>query len=139
MFGVLSVQWEICRYIILGQQACHFVPTKYRKYRQEIERNSSFRIWNIRICEYFLSWLRNSRYSRFSGLCSNQQYFFFTLEHLLPDIWTPRSLNLVEKSYFMSRFSWTVIFGIYSIFLSFEARWQINGKSRKITHIIISF
>ena len=39
--------------------------------------------------------------------------------------------------YFMSNFLWTVIFGICSIFLSFEARWQINGKSRKWQKLLI--
>ena len=45
---------------------------------------------------------RNSRYSRFSGLCSNQQLSFSPCwrEHLFLNILTPRSSNLVKNSLF---------------------------------------
>ena len=49
---------------------------------------------------------RNSRYSRFSGLCSNQQLLssLCWIEHLLPIIITSRSSNLVENFLFYETF-----------------------------------
>ena len=43
-FGVLSVHLDILS-VHVSRQACHFVPTKYPKYQQNIERNGRFREW----------------------------------------------------------------------------------------------
>ena len=76
---------------------------------------------------------RNSRYSRFSGLCSNQQLLssLFWIEHLFPIIITSRSSNLVENFLFYETFLMDCHFRDLPDFQSFEARWQINGKSQK--------
>ena len=76
---------------------------------------------------------RNSRYSRLSGLCSNQQLLssLCWIEHLFPIIITSRSLNLVENFLFYETFLMDCHFRDLPDFQSFEARWQINGKSQK--------
>ena len=76
---------------------------------------------------------RNSRYSRFSGLCSNQQLLssLCWIEHLFPIIITSRSSNLVENFLFYETFLMDCHFHDLPDFQSFEARWQINGKSQK--------
>ena len=76
---------------------------------------------------------RNSRYSRFSGLCSNQQFLssLCWIEHLFPIIITSRSSNLVENLLFYETFLMDCHFRDLPDFQSFEARWQINGKSQK--------
>ena len=60
---------------------------------------------------------RNSRYSLFSGLCSDEQLSFFTLldRASFPHYNNTKFSNLVENFYFMSNFLWTVIFGICPI------------------------
>ena len=69
----------------------------------------------------------------FSGLCSNQQLFssLCWIEHLFPIIITPRSSNLVENFLFYETFLMDCHFRDLPDFQSFEARWQINGKSQK--------
>ena len=76
---------------------------------------------------------RNSRYSRFSELCSNQQLLssLCWIEHLFPIIITSRSSNLVENFLFYETFLMDCHFRDLPNFQSFEARWQINGKSQK--------
>ena len=68
-----------------------------------------------------------------SGLCSNQQLFSSPcwIEHLFPIIITPRSSNLVENSLFYETFLMDCHFRDLPDLQSFEARWQINGKSQK--------
>ena len=67
---------------------------------------------------------RNSRYSRFSGLCSNQQLFssICWIEHLFPIIITSRSSNLVENFLFYETFLMDCHFRDLPDFQSFEAR-----------------
>ena len=67
---------------------------------------------------------RNSRYSRFSGLCSNQQLLssLCWIEHLFPIIITPRSSNLVENFFFYETFLMDCHFRDLPDFQSFEAR-----------------
>ena len=69
----------------------------------------------------------------FSGLCSNQQLFssLCWIEHLFSIIITPRSSNLVENFLFYETFFMDCHFRDLPDFQSFEARWQINGKSQK--------
>ena len=69
----------------------------------------------------------------FSGLCINQQLFSSPcwIEHLFPIIITSRSSNLVEKFLFYETFLMDCHFRNLPDFQSFEARWQINGKSQK--------
>ena len=69
----------------------------------------------------------------FSGLCSNQQLFSSPcwIEHLFPIIITPRPSNLVENLLFYETFLMDCHFCDLPDFQSFEARWQINGKSQK--------
>ena len=69
----------------------------------------------------------------FSGLCSNQQLFSSPcwIEHLFPIIITPRLSNLVENFLFYETFFMDCHFRDLPDFQSFEARWQINGKSQK--------
>ena len=76
---------------------------------------------------------RNSRCSRFSGLCSNQQLLssLCWIEHLFPIIITSRSSNLVGNFLFYETFLMDCHFRDLPDFQSFEARWQINGKSQK--------
>ena len=76
---------------------------------------------------------RNGRYSRFSGLCYNQQLLssLCWIEHLFPIIITSRSSNLVENFLFYETFLMDCHFRDLPDFQSFEARWQINGKSQK--------
>ena len=64
------------------------------------------------------------RYSRFSGLCSNQQLFSSPcwIEHLFPIIITPRSSNLVENCLFYETFLMDCHFRDLPDFQSFEAR-----------------
>ena len=71
----------------------------------------------------------------FSGLCSNQQLFSSPcwIEHLFPILITPRSSNLVENFLFYETFLVDCHFRDLPDFQSFEARWQINGKSQKLT------
>ena len=64
---------------------------------------------------------RNSRYSRFSGLCSDQQ-LLSSIEHLFPIIITSRSSNLVENFLFYETFLMDCHFGDLPDFQSFEAR-----------------
>ena len=87
------------------------------------------------ICNY-TGWPRNNGTVDtvdFSGLCSNQQLFssLFWIEHLFPIIITPRSSNLVENFLFYETFLMDCHFRDLPDFQSFEARWQINGKSQK--------
>ena len=67
---------------------------------------------------------RNSRYSRFSGLCSNQQLLSLLcwIEHLFPIIITSRSSNLVENFLFYKTFLMDCHFRDLPDFQSFEAR-----------------
>ena len=67
---------------------------------------------------------RNSRYSRFSGLCSNQQLLtsLSWIEHLFPIIITSRSSNLVENFLFYETFLMDCHFRDLPDFQSFEAR-----------------
>ena len=76
---------------------------------------------------------RNCRYSRFSGLCSNQQLIssLCWIEHIFPIIITSRSSNLIENFSFYETFIMDCHFRDLPDFQSFEARWQINGKSQK--------
>ena len=76
---------------------------------------------------------RNSPYSKFSELCSNQQLLssLCWIEHLFPIIITSRSSNLVENFLFYETFLMDCHFRDLPDFQSFEARWQINGKSQK--------
>ena len=69
----------------------------------------------------------------FSGLCCNQNLFSspFWIEHLFPIIITPRSSDLVENFLFYETFLMDCHFRDLPDFQSFEARWQINGKSKK--------
>ena len=69
----------------------------------------------------------------FSGLCSNQQLLFSRcwIEHIFPIIITSRSSNLVENFLFYETFIMNCHFRDLPDFQSFEARWQINGKSQK--------
>ena len=52
-------------------------------------------------------------------------------EHLFPIIITPRSSNLVENFLFYETFFMDCHYRDLPDFQSFEARWQINGKSQK--------
>ena len=54
------------------------------------------------------------------------------IEHLFPII-TPRSSNLVENFLFYETFLMDCHFRDLPDFQSFEARWQINGKSQKFS------
>ena len=76
---------------------------------------------------------QNSQYSRFSGLCSNQQLLssLCWIEQLFPIIITSTSSNLVENFLFYETFLMDCHFRDLPDFQSFEARWQINGKSQK--------
>ena len=78
---------------------------------------------------------RNSRYSRFSGLCSNQQLLssLCWIEHLFPIIITSRSSNLVENFLFYETFLMGCHFRDLPDFQSFEARWQIKWQIPKMT------
>ena len=69
----------------------------------------------------------------FSGLCSNQQLIssLCWIEHLFSIIITSRSSNLVENFSFYETFIIDCHFRDLPDFQSFEARWQINGKSQK--------
>ena len=90
----------------------------------------------IRFSPVYTGWPRNNGTVDtvdFSGLCSNQQLFSSPcwIEHLFPIIITPRSSNLVENFLFYETFLMDCHFRDLPDFQSFEARWQINGKSRK--------
>ena len=79
----------------------------------------------LRLRYAYTGWPRNnSRYSRFSGLCSNQQLFSSPcwIEHLFPIIITPRSLNLVVNFLFYETFLMDCHFRDLPDFQSFEAR-----------------
>ena len=69
---------------------------------------------------------------KFSGLCSRQQLFSSPCwkEHLFPIIITPRSSSLGEKFLSYETFLLDCHHDLPD-FQSFEARWQINGKSPK--------
>ena len=70
----------------------------------------------------------------FSGLCSDQQLSLFTLlDRASFSHYINTKIIKFDWELFILwvNFLWTVIFGICSIFLSFEVRWHINGKSRK--------
>ena len=99
--------------------------------------NTTWQLWLCYIDEKALYRVaqkeRNSRYSRFSGLCSNQQLLssLCWIEHLFPIIITSRSSNLVENFLFYETFLMDCHFRDLPDFQSFEAQWQINGKSQK--------
>ena len=85
--------------------------------------------------KYYTGWPRNNGTVDtvdFSGLCSNQQLFssLCWIEHLFPIIITPRSSNLVENFLFYETFHMDCHFRDLPDFQSFEAQWQINGKSQ---------
>ena len=67
---------------------------------------------------------RNSRYIRFSGLCSNQQLLssLCWIEHLFPIIITSRSSNLVENFLCYETFRMDCHFRDMPDFHSIEAR-----------------
>ena len=85
---------------------------------------------------HYTGWSRNNGTVDtvdFSGLFSNQQLFSSPcwIEHLFPIILTPRSSNLVDNFLFYETFLMDCHFRDLPDFQSFEARWQINGKSQK--------
>ena len=94
-------------------------------------------LWGIIYrCEPYTGWPRNNGTVDtvdFSGLCCNQNLFSspFLIEHLFPIIITPRSSDLVENFLFYETFLMDCHFRDLPDFQSFEARWQINGKSKK--------
>ena len=93
--------------------------------------------WPLFIKKYiYTGWPRNNGTVdtvNFSGLCSNHQLFssLCWIEHLFLIIITPRSSNFVENFLFYETFLMDCHFRDLPDFQSFEARWQINGKSQK--------
>ena len=138
-FSTISPRWWLFQYVDLYMSTC--------------TRDTCIQMmWDFfffACVRAYTGWPRkngNSRYSRFSGLCSNQQLLssLCWIEHLFPIIITSRSSNLVKNFLFYETFLMDCHFRDLPDFQSFAARWQINGKSQNdsrsvITHKIKSF
>ena len=95
--------------------------------------NSWIRPWSI---DCYTGWPRNNwtvDTVNFQNFAHNQQLFSSPCwkEHIFPIIITPRSSNLVENFLFYETFLMGCHYRDLPDFQSFEARWQINGKSQK--------
>ena len=146
---IQRLQNAAARIVTLTRKYTHITPILKSLHWLPIEQHIKFKILlSVFHCvqgsapQYNLSLINVYRVAQnngtvdtvdFSGLCSNQQLFSSAcwIEHLLPIIITPRSSNLVENFLFYETFLMDCHFRDLPDFQSFEARWQINGKSPK--------